>query len=231
MKRVRLCLTILFMLGNAQASLMPVGSNYLDDEERDITWTANGNIILVMPGNSQASLIPVGSEYLYDEERDITWIANGNLANTLGQLPTGQTSWEGAVDWVSQLDYGNLDDWRLPTFHDSEEYCTRYLTTSRDACALSEMGYLYHNFLIPSFSNMGNTNEYWYGNTDANGEGGYTFQFWNGLQHQESTSVSNLKFMLIVRDGDIRKVPEPATGILLALGFLGIAVSRKRKLA
>jgi hypothetical protein len=187
--------------------------------------------LILIVTQAKATLIPIDSEYIYDKELDITWIANGNLADTLGSFINGRASWNDAVNWVDQLEYGGFDDWRLPIFDLSEKNCTRYLDPSPDACTLSEMAHLYHvslestslsgpRFNSSTFFNIGSSKEYWYGNTDENAEGGYVFQFWNGLQLQESISTSNKKYMFIVRDGDIRKVPEPNTSQLLVIAVL-----------
>ncbi len=187
---------------------------------------------------ANAGLIDRGNGMIYDDLHDITWIGNANLAESLG-TGNGKLSWNDTLDWVSALDYGGFQDWRLPTFDYNDPYCTIYSNGEGQTCSSSEMGHLYFDFGFNRVSggfnwhtagfinSTSSSQEYWYGNTNPAGEGGYVFQFWNGLQIKESINPSNTKPVLVLRDGDVTQVPEPSTIAIFSLALFGLLV-RKR---
>lgn len=66
-------------------------------------------------GNAQAALFDRGGGLIYDDMLNVTWLQDVNYAKTSGYDADGKMTWEQALSWVSQLNYGGFDDWRLPT--------------------------------------------------------------------------------------------------------------------
>jgi hypothetical protein len=48
-----------------------------------------------------------GNGMMYDDVLDITWLQDVNYAGF-------EMSWDDAVAWTDNLEYGGYDDWRLP---------------------------------------------------------------------------------------------------------------------
>jgi hypothetical protein len=73
--------------------------------------------IFSMVSRARLFLLPfVDSGYglIYDRERDLTWLRDANYARTIGRSPDGQMTWDAAMSWVAQLNYGGVRGWRLP---------------------------------------------------------------------------------------------------------------------
>ncbi len=196
-----------------------------------------------------ASLINHGNGLVYDSDRDITWLSNANLA---GQAMT----WEAAGIWVDDLVYADATDWRLPMANDKDG-SGLLPTSSSQAYSDLIKGDLRHLFSIDlgGILDPGGTNTSNYGNYNSNADlftnivftlgrddvywtsepgsisgRAYYFGFSNGGQWQKYISGSQgLGLAWAVHDGVLGKpVPEPATLLLLSLGFLGLGASRNK---
>ncbi len=71
-------------------------------------------VVLLAATLSEASLSDRGGGLIYDDVLDITWLQNANYAYTSGYDETGRMTWDEAIAWADQLEYGGYDDWRLP---------------------------------------------------------------------------------------------------------------------
>lgn len=65
-----------------------------------------------------AELIDRGGGLIYDTEQDLTWTQDAGLS--------GSRSWDSAMIWAENLEFGGFDDWRLPTTtqHDDDPTCS-----------------------------------------------------------------------------------------------------------
>ncbi len=63
---------------------------------------------LTLPSMASAVLIDRGVGMIYDTDYGITWLQDANHAQT------GMT-WNDAMNWADELEYGGHKDWRLPT--------------------------------------------------------------------------------------------------------------------
>ncbi len=64
-------------------------------------------IILATHTGANAELFDRGGGMIYDSDQNLTWMKNANV--------NGKMSVQNATEWVDNLVYGGLDDWRLPT--------------------------------------------------------------------------------------------------------------------
>lgn len=69
--------------------------------------------LLGLGNMAQAALHDRGNGLVYDDALDITWLQDANYAKTSGYDADGLMSWDDAVIWADQLEYGGYDDWRL----------------------------------------------------------------------------------------------------------------------
>jgi len=65
---------------------------------------------------SYGALINRGSGMIYDDVLDITWLQDANYMFTSGASATEFVNHTTAFNWVDNLVFGGLDDWRLPNF-------------------------------------------------------------------------------------------------------------------
>ena len=189
-------------------------------------------LICMLFSYSEAELIDRGGGLIYDTDLDITWLRDGNYANTSG-YGTGHMTWNEAMAWASQLEYGGYSDWRLPTtVEDSAVRGWGYDGTTTEGFNItsSEMGYMY-------YSNLGNlgylatdgTNpqsgwglnytgpfiniqsRYW-SRTEVRNYGTHVWYFAFANGNQTFTDVvhnSVYAYAWAVRDGDSALTPEP----------------------
>ena len=193
--------------------------------------------------NAEATLIDRGGGLIYDTDLNITWLQDANYADTTGYDDilygydtNGRLSWELSIEWVNNLSYAGYDDWRLPSAQnqDGSGPCGPNFN-----CMDSEMGHLYltelknKGYLAPDgtyqpdwglknngpFSNI-YSYFYWSSTESVNPEFAWYFDWRNGEQSQlYKRDGFNI---WPVRDGDVASVPEPATFLLVGIGFVSL---------
>jgi hypothetical protein len=166
-----------------------------------------------------------GGGMIYDSDLNITWLKDAGMG--------GMKNWYDAMIWADNLNYGGYDNWRLPTT--SEIIDVGYVN-------VGEMGHLFYTELGNSggtltnsgpFTNLGTNGYgsiYWTSTTySSNPDFAWLFYFdLNELPGRTDTDVKVRQFgAWAVRDGDVASVPEPATMLLLGLGLLGLAATRR----
>ena len=57
---------------------------------------------------SHAELIDRGNGLIYDSVQDLTWTQDAGMSGY-------RTSWDDAMAWAANLEFGAYSDWRLPT--------------------------------------------------------------------------------------------------------------------
>lgn len=157
------------------------------------------------------------TDAFYDTDLNITWLRNANS--------NGAMDWNTATAWAAAFSFAGLSDWRLP----------RGSACHWDACtSTNELSHLWYLGLgnlgggpmsnVGGFLNVQTSSRYW---TDYPG---FTVAFSDGDVGVlgTSTSVNNV-FSMIVRDGDVTPVPEPATYALMLLGLAGLIAANRRR--
>jgi hypothetical protein len=92
-------------------------------------------LVLGLAISAHAAFIDLGGGMIYDNVLDITWLADANYAQTSGYDLDGLMTWDQANTWATNLIYGGIAGWRLPTFDDSNPRPT-------SATSLNEIGSL-----------------------------------------------------------------------------------------
>ena len=101
--------------------------------------------VFLFVGSAQGELIDRGNSLIYDTVLDITWMQDMNYAMTSGYDSDGKMTWDEAIAWVDQLEYGGFDDWRLPATPDEPAVWTIDGTgTQGYNITTSELGYMYY---------------------------------------------------------------------------------------
>jgi len=222
------------LAGSAQAALIDRGGGLIYDDDRDITWLADANL---MANNSfgltygvDLGAYPAGTS---------NYPSNFIYSN-------GTATWGGAMYWIDAMnasEYLGYDDWRLPSAlnPDLSGPCS-YLN-----CTGSELGHLFYEELggtanssilnsadadLTLFSNI-QSYVYWF--STANTQDTSAFNVWNfgmneGLQGLGSKNGQTI-YTWAVRDGDVAStaVPEPGAYVLMlvGLGLIGFVTSRR----
>ena len=197
-------------------------------------------------GLAQAGLESrAGGTMVYDNVLNITWLANANQgagSSFDDGSPTsdGRMTWQNAVKWADNLNYGGYTDWRLPTAlnQDGTGPCYGY------SCNSSEMGHLFSTdgelisgqsittsaTLNSYFTNM-QSGLYWSGTAYAPNPASFTWGFYTSFGYQDFNFQNYEYYAWAVRPGDVAApIPEPETyAMLLAgLGLLGVVAKRKK---
>lgn len=205
-----------------------------------------------------AALIDRGNGLIYDTDLDITWLQDANYAKTSGYDSDGQMTWQEALGWADQLEYGGYSDWRLPkiesqygdlTFAYDGTGALGYNITSQD----NELAYMFYVNLggIGTYDEAGNfthnagftgpipilnlhDSAQWYfsGNRVETPEyAGYTWVFNMLVGYNNWTSVNSEWYVWAVRDGNVLATPIPASLWLFGSGLIGLIVSARKKKA
>ena len=226
----------------AQATLINYTSGGVDlvyDDDRDLTWVADASLFKTQFDADNTIVTQIINA--------IGSIIDGNGLHPLvaGDFDTtnGRMTWWGAMAWAEWLGnegYGGANDWRLwsalnsngtgpcSDFNctDSElghlNYIEGGLALSQPITASTELNDHFTNlqsFAYWSFIEFApNPGRAWLFGTNAGIQGNFT----------KNTQV----YGWAVRSGQVvAAVPLPATGLLMALGLVGIVVGRSRRRA
>ena len=122
-------------------------------------------VLVIVSTATHAELIDRGNGLIYDSDQDLTWMQNA------GAFSGG--SWDAAMAWAENLEFGGFDDWRLPVTTQSDDpTCTGDIRTAGDyqlffehraGCIGGEMEkltYLHDPLNNPLFQNI-NRSRYW----------------------------------------------------------------------
>jgi hypothetical protein len=120
--------------------------------------------------STHAALIDLGGGMIYSTDLDLTWLQDANYALASGYDADGLMTWDDANTWATNLVYGGLSGWRLPTFDSNNP------NAQQGATLLHEMGYLRYYECAQDMNNCpfinvstevdGNIHdEYWSGTT------------------------------------------------------------------
>jgi hypothetical protein len=107
--------------------------------------------LLVASAAVQAALSEPVDGMVYDDVLDLCWLQDASAS--------GELSWDGAVAWAENLEFGGQDDWRLARMSNTSP--TTSITTCDDtneeACRTSgnELGYMFYHNLPGSFPKTG----------------------------------------------------------------------------
>ena len=93
-------------------------------------------IVLGLAISSHAELIDRGGGMIYSTDLDVTWLQDAKYARTSNYDSDGFMTWDAAMSWAANLEYGGYDDWRLPTYDPDPNHQRDNATT------LHEMAYL-----------------------------------------------------------------------------------------
>ncbi|GLX77432.1 hypothetical protein tinsulaeT_07720 [Thalassotalea insulae] len=206
-------------------------------------------VSLLVSLSSTAGLIDNGNGTIYDDVLNITWLQNANIALTAGEHEFGVSTYGDAADFASDFSYLGYTEWRLPTTLAIDPSCSANYSDN-DAyshginCTGSELGYMYYNNFglaagtdaatlinnanIDLFFNLSRSASYfsdpYIGMFDDDYDS-WRFSMGNGEQHRAASGSGGLTWL--VHDGRV-SVSEPVSGAMLALGLMGLLMTRRR---
>ena len=190
-----------------------------------------------------ASLFDRGRGLVYDDDIDVTWLQDGNYARTSGYDLTGAMTWDAAVVWVTNLEFGGYSDWRLPAMHIPDSTCVfpGNSVSAGYGCTGSELSHLFYSELggeagrsISAVHNQNydlfnNVQSYWYG-TEYAPAPQFAWDFFFNWGGQQADEKGGRLYAWAVRDGDVTAViSEPTTVAIVSLGLIGLTVLRRKQ--
>ena len=194
--------------------------------------------------SASAALYDRGGGLIYDSDLNITWLQDFNYAKTSGYDADGIMSWDEAKAWADVLTVRGYDDWRLPTF-DNTNPRPPVLTSSNEFGSLWMQlgggGTIGSTTDISPFTNLPlQTDPFaeWYWTGQEGSYYGDTSRAWR-ISMNCACWDSPLKSMeyhvTAVRTGDVSvipPVPEPETYamLLVGLGLIWFSTRRKRNI-
>ncbi len=206
----------------------------------------------------QAALIDRGNGLIYDSDLNITWLQDANYAFTSGYDLDGRMTWQQAMDWADQLEYGGFGDWRLPALFEADSACSFSSNFNGQTysygynCAAGEMSHLFYEelgnigYLSPEgeeltpgwgLANIGpfvnlatELFDYWSGVEMSSSSYPNTAWFFHFNDGNQVWTLKDREFYAIaVRDGDIVPIPLPASAWIFVSGLLAIVSLTRKK--
>jgi hypothetical protein len=187
-----------------------------------------------------AGLIDRGNGMIYDDVQDITWLQDANLAGTT-------MTWDEAMAWAENLEYGGFDNWRLFSADPYDPGCSQ-ITGSGSygyGCTENELGNLFYQFGLTGWEDISyvavdnaefkmftNIQKGYWTSTELDSNKDYAFRFGFDSSQGNMSKDYDGYFAWAVLDGDVAEmqatVSEPSTMAIFGLGLLGL-ICRKRK--
>ncbi len=65
-------------------------------------------VLAIVSTTTHAELFDRGGGLIYDSAQNLTWTQNAGMSGY-------RSSWDDAMAWAENLEFGGYNDWRLPT--------------------------------------------------------------------------------------------------------------------
>ncbi len=155
------------------------GVNFADGRIKGYPLTMQGSdklfYVMYVRGNTDYginSFVNNDDGTIYDQATDLMWMQDDSGHLNAGEEGDGALSWEVALEWAENLEYGGYSDWRLPNAKELQSIVdySRSLKTT-DSAAIDP---IFHTTSILDEGGETNYPFYWTGTTHANqGNGAY----------------------------------------------------------
>jgi hypothetical protein len=126
-------------------------------------------LVLGLSISTHAALIDLGGGMIYSTDMDLTWLQDANYARTSGYDADGLMTWDEANTWATNLVYGGITGWRLPTMDsDNPLQCSNSKLNEMEWLRCNECNL---NWANCPFTNLGGPvapyDTYWSGTEDV----------------------------------------------------------------